>query len=222
MITNKDLSVVNLSATKKDFYQIWNELLDIAGKISNRWDPTSTNESDPGIVLLKVLTAVADKLNYNIDKNILEAFMPSAAQRESMMKLCAMMGYNMKYYRSAETKVTIAYRGVDSDGNTIDLPEDGLILPKFTNITDTDKKVNYVTKEQVTFRQDNSIDDTNVGLNAEVGVIEGQYVQCETDNNNLITISDLDDNNRYYLPETMIAENGIFINSIEYLYKYML
>lgn len=215
MITNKDLSVVNLSATKKDFYQIWNELLDIAGKISNRWDPTSTNESDPGIVLLKVLTAVADKLNYNIDKNILEAFMPSAAQRESMMKLCAMMGYNMKYYRSAETKVTIAYRGVDSDGNTIDLPEDGLILPEFTNITDTDKKVNYVTKEQVTFRQDNSIDDTNVGLNAEVGVIEGQYVQCETDNNNLITVSDLDDNNRYYLPETMIAENGIFINSID-------
>jgi hypothetical protein len=31
-------------------------------------------------VLLKMLTAVADKLNYNIDKNTLEAFMPSASQ----------------------------------------------------------------------------------------------------------------------------------------------
>lgn len=215
MITNKDLSVVNLSTTKKDFYQIWNELLDTASKISNRWDPTSTNESDPGIVLLKVLTAVADKLNYNIDKNILEAFMPSAAQRESMMKLCAMMGYNMKYYQSAETKVHIAYNGVDTDGNTISLPDDGLVLPKFTNITDTDKKINYVTMNAVHFIQDPNVDEANAGLETDVSVCEGQYVQCETDNNNLITLQDLDDENRYYLPETMIAENGIFIDSID-------
>jgi hypothetical protein len=60
-------------------------------------------------VLLKVLTAVADKLNYNIDKNTLEAFMPSAAQEESMRKLCDMMGYAMQYYRSATTPVTIYY-----------------------------------------------------------------------------------------------------------------
>ena len=88
MITQDEINAVKLSATKKDFYQIWNELLDTAGKISERWDPTSTNESDPGIVLLKVLTAVADKLNYTIDANTLEAFMPSAAQEESMRKLC--------------------------------------------------------------------------------------------------------------------------------------
>ena len=92
MITEKEIESIQLSATKKDFYQIWNELLETAGKLSERWDPTSTNESDPGIVLLKVLTAIADKLNYNIDKNILEAFMPSAAQEESMRKLCSMLG----------------------------------------------------------------------------------------------------------------------------------
>ena len=67
MITNKELNEVNLSPTKKDYYQIWNELLELADKISERWSPASTNESDPGIVLLKALTAIADKLNYNID-----------------------------------------------------------------------------------------------------------------------------------------------------------
>ena len=122
MITNKDLSVINLSPTKKDFYQIWNELLDVAKKLSERWDPTSTNESDPGIVLLKVLTAIADKLNYNIDKNILEAFMPSAAQEESMRKLCEMMGYNIKYYQSAVTKVRFTYTGLlPEDDNSINV-----------------------------------------------------------------------------------------------------
>ena len=109
MITNKEWQAVELSATKKDFYQIWNELLDTASKISERWSPESTNESDPGIVLLKVLTAVADKLNYNIDKNTLEAFLPSATQQESMRKICSMMGYNVKYYTSATTNVTITY-----------------------------------------------------------------------------------------------------------------
>jgi hypothetical protein len=61
MITNKELNEVSLSPTKKDYYQIWGELLDLASKISTRWSPDSTNESDPGIVLLKALTAIADK-----------------------------------------------------------------------------------------------------------------------------------------------------------------
>ena len=98
MITENELKTISLSPIKKDFYQIWRELLEVAGKISERWDPTSTNESDPGIVLLKVLAALGDKLNYNIDKTILEAFMPSATQEESMRKLCEMLGYNIKYY----------------------------------------------------------------------------------------------------------------------------
>ena len=87
MYNYNELQAVELSPTKKDYYQIWNELIDVAGKLSSRWDPSATNESDPGIVLLKVLTAIADKLNYNIDANTLEAFMPSAAQESSMRKL---------------------------------------------------------------------------------------------------------------------------------------
>ena len=103
MITKEEWSAVKLSATKKDFYQIWNELLDTASKLSYRWDPQNTNESYPGIVLLKVLTAVADKLNYNIDVNSLEVYMPSAAQEESMRKLTEMLGYTMKYYQYGMT-----------------------------------------------------------------------------------------------------------------------
>ena len=45
MITKNEISSLNLSPTNKDFVQIWNELLEVAGKLSERWDPTSTNES---------------------------------------------------------------------------------------------------------------------------------------------------------------------------------
>ena len=201
MITNKELNTVKLSPTKKDFYQIWNELLDVSSKISERWDPTSTNESDPGIVLLKVLTAVADKLNYNIDANTLEAFMPSAAQEESMRKLTEMIGYNMKYYRSATTEVKISY-----SKNVASPMTETLVIPAFTNLKDIDDSINYITLDDINLNKDNSA--------GNVMCMEGELVECETEDNNIVSMFHLDDNQRYYLPELQIAENGIFVSNI--------
>ena len=199
MITQSELDAVKLSPTKKDFYQIWNELLDTSIKISERWDPTSTNENDPGIVLLKVLTAIADKLNYNIDKNILEAYMPSAAQEESMRKLCEALGYFMKYYQSATTEVTISYTKALEDADIIE-------IPAFTTITNLEKDVNYFTLTGVTI--------TKQMPSVTVTCMEGQRVECETENDDLITLAQLDDNFRYFIPETQIAENGIFVYNL--------
>lgn len=205
MITQNEISSLNLSPTKKDFVQIWNELIEVASKITERWDPTSTNESDPGIVLLKVLTGIADKLNYNIDKNILEAYMPTAAQMESMRKLCELAGYDIKYYQSAETKVRISYTGNTEDDDE-KLPTGGLELPKFTAITNADKDITFVTTNETPALI------TNTTPWVEVPCIEGQISQCESTNeNNLITLAQLDNSNRYYLPEIQIAENGIFV-----------
>lgn len=210
MITQKEITAVELSPTKKDFYQIWNELLDTASKISERWDPTSTNESDPGIVLLKVLTAIADKLNYNIDKNTLEAFMPSAAQQESMRKLTEMLGYSMKYYQSAETTATITWIGGTENGN-LKIKDDATTLqeyelPIFTPLKDSNGNVVYTTTDFAVF--------SNTNLTNEIPCIEGEVVQCTTDTDNIITSLNLDDNKRYFLPETQIAENGIFVFNV--------
>lgn len=203
MITTKELNEVSLSPTKKDYYQIWNELLELASKISTRWSPDSTNESDPGIVLLKSLVAIADKLNYNIDKNTLEAFMPSASQQESMRKLTEMMGYSMKYYRAANCKVSISYK----DSNDISLSTlNTIYFPKFINIKNEEEDVNYVTIEDFTLQESEPI--------RQVNALEGELVECETDTDNIISMTHLDDNNRYLLPETNVAENGIFVCNI--------
>lgn len=208
MITEKEHQITQLSATKKDYYQIWAELLDTARKLSERWDPTTTNESDPGIILLKVLTGIADKLNYNIDKNALEAFMPSAAQEESMRKLCEMMGYAMKYYRSATTDITVYFAGKPSEWQTDDTAGVSvLVLPEFTQFTNIDKDIIYTTIEQATF--------TKTTSGVTIPCIEGIINYCEEDNNGIITMNNIDDdNNRYYLPITQVAENGVFIYNI--------
>lgn len=212
MLTQNEISTLSLSPTKKDFVQIWNELIEIAGKLSERWDPTSTNESDPGIVILKALAGIADKLNYNIDKNTLEAFMPTAAQEDSMRKLCEMLGYNIKYYRSAKTNVTIKYHNSDpsaEEAAALNNQETPLTLPKFTVITNADQDISYFTINAMPLYL------TSTTPIIEVPCMEGQLVKCESINdNNVISSNQISENNRYYLPEIQIAENGIFIYNI--------
>lgn len=210
MITEKEIQAAQLSPTRKDFYQIWNELLETAKNISERWDPTSTNEADPGIVLLKVLTAIADKMNYNIDKNILEAFMPSATQEESMRKLCEMLGYNIKYYESATTNVIITYTG-DKDSLLDNNDTVQFTIPAGSTITTVDNEVVFTTTKSATFTLSKNTDTNEVITTAiPIPCIQGKRLQCNTINdNNVVTLDMLDDNLRYYLPEAAIAENGI-------------
>ena len=71
---NNETIISNKSYTNKDFNTIYPELLDIVKKLTSKWDPSISNESDPGVVLLKLNAIIGDKNNYNIDKNILETF----------------------------------------------------------------------------------------------------------------------------------------------------
>jgi hypothetical protein len=56
-----------ISYTNKDFQTIYPERLEAAKELARNWDPTISNESDPGVVLLKLNAIIADKNNYNID-----------------------------------------------------------------------------------------------------------------------------------------------------------
>jgi hypothetical protein len=127
--------------------------------------------------------------------------MPSAAQEESMRKLTEMLGYSMKYYRSATTTVTIKYNSYNKAAI-----EGTLLIDKYTNIKDIDGNINFVT-----------LDDVRLSTNEyskEVTCMEGELIECETDDDNVISMLQLDDYKRYYLPETQIAENGIFITNL--------
>lgn len=200
MITENELRIANESYTHKDFYQIYPEILDIAQQISRLWDPASSNESDPGVVLLKLLAFIADKNNYNIDKNILEAFMPSATQEESMRKLCEMMGYNMKYYQSAVADVSFMWIGDhlsdSSNGNSIH-------IDKWTELTDDSGEIVYTLTEDVQLNYKGEIQTKPA--------IEGKLCDVMINDDNLVKLFNLDDNHRFYLPESKIAENGIWI-----------
>lgn len=94
-------NVSDASFTNKDFNTIYPELLDLVKKLSNKWDPSLSNESDPGVLLLKLNAIIADKNNYNIDKNILECFPSSVTQEGNARRLYDSLGYRMHWYKSA-------------------------------------------------------------------------------------------------------------------------
>ena len=56
---NQDISYTNL-----DFSSIYTEVIELAKQLSYRWDPSISDESDPGVVLLKLSALIADKMNF--------------------------------------------------------------------------------------------------------------------------------------------------------------
>ena len=213
--TQSDIRIENTSYTNKDFSQIYPELVDLAKKITNKWDPETTNESDPGLVLLKLLAFIGDKNNYNIDKNILEQFMPSVTQETSMRNLCDMMGYNIGYYRSATCEVSFSYIGGNEQlDNALSTQQGGpgrFILRAFDTSFKTNDNIVYTLIEDMEI-----INNTRTSTRTAIqGQIKGLNLSSDSVTSNAaskIQLYNLDENNRIYIPDIMVAENGIFIN----------
>ena len=208
MYSQEELNISNKSYVNKDFPTIYNELLDIAQKISYKYDPTTSNESDPMIVLIKLLALVGDKLNYNVDKNILERFLPSLTQWNSMQERTSSLGYNMHYYQSSFGNISVKFnKNVDSETiDSIDYIEFPAYTTKFTN---SSNNINYVLTEPINFYKKDLIK----GKLYNNPIIQGELKTFTTlsGDQSLVTITDLDDFNRLYFPEVTVAENGIFI-----------
>jgi len=210
--TNENL-ISNSSYTEKDFQVIYPALLDLVKKLTLRWDPSASNESDPGVLLLKLNALVADKCNYNIDKNVLECFPLSVTQETNARQLFEQLGYYMHWYKGATTTVVLKYiksqtSPTDYTGEDNTSTSDDTIIytiPRFTMVCDADSKVVYTLVEEKTLKSDGTLQTFDA--------VQGIAVKFEINGETLVTTSDLDSNNRLYFTDTKIAENGIFIHN---------
>ena len=192
------MNIPPLSYTNKDFASIYEELLHLAKKISYKWDPTISNESDPGVVLLKLAAIVADKNNYNIDKNVLEFFPETVTQLRNARNLFKQLGYNMKWYNSAECEVTFKLK---------DNSYEFVSIPAFTMVSNDDDSVVYTLMENINLIPNN--------MAQKAKCLQGIITTLQVNGKDYIDIQDLDDNNRVYFPTTNVPENGIFITTVD-------
>lgn len=196
-ITERELQISNKSYTNKDFEAVYTELLTYAEKLSKRFSPVNSNESDPFVVLLKLVAFVTDKVNYNVDKNILEAFMVSCTQEKSMRELCDMLGYHMHYYEAATTEVIFKYKFTGAEG------ESDIKIPKFSTVTDGNN-IQYVTIQDAYIKN-------NTGVSESTPVIQGKRKTFTVLGSDKILLENIN-NNKLYFPELYVAQNGTFIS----------
>lgn len=194
-ISQTQLDIANKSYTNKDFASIYTELLSYAEKLSYRFSPISSNETDPFIIMLKLAAFVADKINYNIDKNILERFMLSCTQETSMRELCDMLGYYMHYYIAASTEVTFKYNKATEYIN----------IPKYS-VLGSSTDIQYITVEDAAI-------NPKTKQSSGVQVLQGKLKTLSVLGSASIQLENMDANNRVYFPERPVAENGVFISS---------
>ncbi len=204
--------ITDTSYTNKDFQSIYPELLDLATKLSNKWDPSLSNESDPGVVLLKLNALIADKNNYNIDKNVLECFPQSVTQYGNARKLYDLLGYNMNHYISAVGNVTFQLKSDSSISN-----DSTVIIPQFTQLTDENNEISFVTLQTVTLEKSGitNLIGSKSGSSVSVDVMEGRIKKYLVNDQQNILLNNLDNNLRLYFDEPQIAQNGIFIQNVE-------
>ena len=190
----------NMSYTAKDFQTIYPELLDLVKKLAVRWDPSISDESDPGVLLLKLNAIIGDKCNYNIDKNVLECFPLSVTQQTNAVQLFEQLGYAVKWYRGATSTLSLKWAGEVNSSYSYN-------LPAFTMFCDGEDYTVYTTTKSCSILGDG----TTV---TQVDVIQGVAVEYDINGVKLITSANLDSNNRLYFSDYNVAENGIFIQNI--------
>jgi len=205
-MTENEKIIANMSYTNSDFRTIYPELLDTAKKLSNKWDPSLSNESDPGVVLLKENAIIADKNNYHCDKNILEAFPLSLTQQASARQLYDLAGYNMHWYKSAICDISFSLLNsieeINSKNEGLDISS--INIESGTVIVDSTGEQIYTTLEtSAELKELNSI--------VTVKAIQGSIHKYEINGNYNITIDNLDEDLRLYFTDNMIAQNGIFV-----------
>lgn len=201
-----DRFVNNMSYTNKDFNSIYSELLDLVDSISPKWKPSQSNESDPGVLLLKLAALIGDKANYNIDKNILELFPESVTQYPNAREIFEQCGYKMPYYRAAEVVVSLTLRDQEKLkeqlGGSLSNAYD---IDRFTMVSSNDNTSVYTIVDPINIKTDQST--------TFVKALQGIIKDYSINNSTTILYDSLDSNNRLYFSESDIAENGIYIFS---------
>lgn len=83
--------VPQVDYTSRDYETIREELIALIPFFAPQW--TNRDPADFGMTLIELFSYMGDQLNYYIDRSANEAFISTASQRESVLRLARILGY---------------------------------------------------------------------------------------------------------------------------------
>lgn len=190
-----DLNKIRYS--HRDYESIKEDLINAIPSLTQEW--TGREESDPGIVLIKLISMLGDNLSYNTDKNVLELFLDTVTQRKNCSKILSLLGYKMHWYRSATIGMQVRLsEEYDSQGN----PNHIVLSPFKTTFRSSSEDLIYTLISDDPGAGD--IDILSATYNTLLKLVEGRVVQVTFNKNSLV-------NNRYYFAESNVDESHIWL-----------
>lgn len=141
-MADEDYSRGLIKYTSRDYNSLVDEFFDLVPKLTDLWKPESS--ADPGVVLGKWTSSVADMLGINLDWQANEMYGPSLKQRKNAEKVLALCGYTLGWYTGAMTECTFT-------NNTDELMEmdfgfngsNFATLNAYTDITNNTRTLTY-------------------------------------------------------------------------------
>jgi hypothetical protein len=131
-------NVPRLNYTSKDFSTLRQELIARIPLLCKNW--SDLNESDPGITIVELFSAMSDILMFNLDMASNEAQFLTAVQRKSVINLAALIDYFPNSVTSSRAQIYFDGTKHFSVGGA------SLVIPAYTQVsTSVNNGVNFVT-----------------------------------------------------------------------------
>lgn len=180
----------------KEFKEIYSEVVENVKTLTTKWDPSISDESDPGVVILKAFSLFLDKINYKINYRNSQNSIREVTDIEEAKKIFYDLGYQMKRKKSATGNLSIKYIGDENGVGSI---------PMFTQFSNSTGSQNYT-----------SIEEKNIGYlkTGLVKVQEGVPSRYTYNGTEIFSTEDLTTDLRLQLEGIdEISENGVVIIS---------
>lgn len=180
----------------KEFKEIYSEVVENVKTLTTKWDPSISDESDPGVVILKAFSLFLDKINYKINYRNSQNSIREVTDIEEAKKIFYDLGYQMKRKKSATGNLSIKYIGDEDEIGGI---------PMFTQFSNSTGSQNYT-----------SIEEKNIGYlkTGLVKVQEGVPSRYTYNGTEIFSTEDLTTDLRLQLEGIdEISENGVVIIS---------
>ena len=129
---------LSVDYTSRDYYSLREEMI---ARVQDRlpaW--TASDPSDFGVALVEAFAYMGDLMSYYIDRNMNEAFITTATQRDSVLNLAQTYGYIPAGYRSAN--VTLSF--FNSSASVVTVPE-GTVVSGDVVIGDVVETIYFTT-----------------------------------------------------------------------------
>jgi hypothetical protein len=203
MTLNPNEQPTSIDYTSRDYYSLRKDLIARVTEsltVDNKVKWTGSDPADFAVVMLEAFAHVGDVLNYYIDRVANENFLATASQRQSIINIARMYGYEPSGYSAAVLDVLFT----NANSSEITLPV-GTQVNTNVSYNDVVQKITFTTTADVVI----SANSTEVG-----GVIQGIKASSITSNDATygykITNSSPGTPNQYYtLPENQIVDDSI-------------